>query len=77
MNWQETADNLRESLLRNLHELQNQTGDELIENRYRRFRSIGEFEEIKERPLQFKTREFSEIENQEQKAKNPFSAVSA
>ncbi|MCA9447642.1 MAG: acetyl-CoA carboxylase carboxyltransferase subunit alpha, partial [Candidatus Omnitrophica bacterium] len=49
MNWQETADNLRESLLRNLHELQNQTGDELIENRYRRFRSIGEFEEIKER----------------------------
>ena len=77
MNWQETADNLRESLLRNLHELQNQSGDELIENRYRRFRSIGEFEEIKERPLQFKTREFSEIENQEQKVKNPFSAVSA
>ncbi|MCA9436547.1 MAG: hypothetical protein KC978_12250, partial [Candidatus Omnitrophica bacterium] len=77
MNWQETADKLRESLLRNLHELQNQTGDELIENRYRRFRSIGEFEEIKERPLQFKTREFSEIENQEQKVKNPFSAVSA
>jgi len=77
MNWREAADNLRETLLRHLHEIRTQSGEELIENRYRRFRSIGEFEEIKERPLSIQANEPSGGESFSEKVKNPFSALSA
>jgi len=76
LNWRETADNLRESLLRNLHELKTLSGEELVEARYKRYRSIGEFEEVKDRPLQFRVKEAPPRET-EKKVKNPFSMVSA
>jgi acetyl-CoA carboxylase carboxyl transferase subunit alpha len=43
--WRETAEHLRESLLRNLDELDGIPPKDLVDKRYQRFRVFGEFEE--------------------------------
>jgi acetyl-CoA carboxylase carboxyl transferase subunit alpha len=44
-NWEETADNLRSSLRDALWELRSRTPEELVAERYEKFRKIGVFEE--------------------------------
>jgi acetyl-CoA carboxylase carboxyl transferase subunit alpha len=50
-NWRETADHLRESLLRNLKELEEIPPEDLVDQRYQRFRVLGEFEEIRRKAI--------------------------
>lgn len=78
LDWQESAGLLKESILRNLHDLKNLSGDELVEARYQRFRSMGEFEEVKHRPLQIRVRDQQDREAQAEPRKSrTLSAVPA
>ncbi len=45
-NAEQTAKNIKASLLRNLAELQKLSGPELVEARYKKFKSLGIFEEL-------------------------------
>jgi acetyl-CoA carboxylase carboxyl transferase subunit alpha len=48
--YQQAADNLKAALLRNLAELKNLPPDELVEKRYQKFRSIGDFRRLEAAP---------------------------
>jgi acetyl-CoA carboxylase carboxyl transferase subunit alpha len=45
-NTEQTAKNIKASLLRNLADLQKLSGPELVESRYKKFKSLGIFEEL-------------------------------
>jgi acetyl-CoA carboxylase carboxyl transferase subunit alpha len=49
--WKETAEHLREALLRHLQEVDQLGPEELVQQRYRRFRRLGQFEELKKKPI--------------------------
>jgi len=49
--WKETAENLRHSLRRHLEELKSLPPETLVENRYKRFRNLGEYEETRRKPI--------------------------
>jgi acetyl-CoA carboxylase carboxyl transferase subunit alpha len=51
LNWEETADNLREAVLANLQSLEKIPSDQLIEARYAKFRTLGEYEEERRKTL--------------------------
>lgn len=50
-NWQEAADSLKQAIIQNIDMLSPIPPDQLIEQRYAKFRAMGEFEDTQKRPL--------------------------
>lgn len=51
-NWDAAVQEVKAALIRNLDELQQYSPDEIVRNRYQKFRQMGVFEEVRQRPFE-------------------------